>query len=176
MVFSDGGWRTTQEVARARGVKAAVVFGTLRRMHADRWIEADCDPDPPTRGTQYRLTKLGRELLDAALAEERRVGELSDGQWLLLVEEQGLDEDRTLEFHRAMKDPQLSGSLAWGAPFGWGWLLAFDSDARKFQRDELAIELGRAGFRCREARLDELLTGARLRERAVAHIEKRTVR
>jgi DNA-binding PadR family transcriptional regulator len=174
LVLGDGRWWTTQEIAHARGVKVASIYGTVQRMHAEGWIEADTDPDPPTRGTQYRIADTGRRLLDVALAEEQPVGQVSDGQWLLLVEEHGFDDRRTLAFHQIMEDARLSGSLAWGAPLGWGWLLAFEPGVGKFQRDDLAIELGRAGFHCREAQPEVLYTGAGLREQAVAHTTKRT--
>lgn len=173
-VLSDGRWWTIQEIADARGVKAAAIYGTARRMHDDGWIEADSDPEPPTRGTQYRISALGRELLEEALAEERPLGELSEGQWFLLVEEHGLDDERTLSFHRVMGDARFSGRLAWGAPLGWGWMLAFEPGVDKFQRDELAIELGRAGFNCREGQPEVLLSGASIRDKAGAHIAKRT--
>jgi DNA-binding PadR family transcriptional regulator len=161
--LSDGGW-----MARARGVHTGAIFGTLQRTHADGLVEADSDPDPPTRGTQYRISPVGRRLLEATLAEEQPVGQLESGQRILIVEP-GKRERRT-EYERVVGDVGLTGRIAWGAPLGWGRMLVFEPGVDEFQVAELAIAFERAGFRCRDAQLGALASGSVLREQADAHL------
>jgi DNA-binding MarR family transcriptional regulator len=173
-VLTDDRWLTAKELARARGVQTGSIFGTLRRMHADRWVEADSDPDPPTRGTQYRITSLGRTLLEAALAEEQPPGQLELDQDVVIVE-QG-KRGRRIDFERIVHDVKLSGRIAWAATLGWGWLLVFEAGVNELDVTRLVVALEGAGFRCRVAQPRSLLSGAALREQAEAYVGTAGVR
>lgn len=163
LVLSDGRQRTARELARERGVQTGSIFGTLRRMHADGWVRADSDPDPPTRGTQYWITPMGRALLEAALAEDEPVGQLERDQEVLIVEQKG---GRTMDFENVLSDVKVSGRIAWAATLGWGWLLVFEPGVAEFQVTRLTVALERVGFRCRHAQPRTLLSGSALREQA----------
>lgn len=77
--LSDG------RVALATGT----LYGALKRMLEEGWIERVEEPDPGEDGRErktYRLTRLGRRILDAETARLRRLAGLGE----LRVEGKGL--------------------------------------------------------------------------------------
>jgi DNA-binding PadR family transcriptional regulator len=155
-------WRTANEVAKMLGKQTGSIFGVLRRMHADGLLTADSDPDPPTRGTQYRLTALGLEALREALADAGYVGQLAEGGRLLFVERRkGL-----LPASEVLASKVGAGLVEWAAELPSGWLLALVDGADAHRVHLLQGELEQAGCRWHDLHVDALVTGAMLRQRA----------
>jgi hypothetical protein len=161
IVFGDG-WKTAHEAAEAVGRPTGSIFGVLRRMHAEGLLISDADPDPPTRGTQYRLSDDTSEALSEALLEESGVGQLIEGQRLLVVERK----KSRLAAIEVLTESVSAGLIVWGAELPSGWLLAMDLDADSFRVQTLAVAFERAGCRCYEAPVDAIVPGSLLRKRA----------
>ena len=167
LVFGDS-WKTAHEAASALGRPTGSIFGVLRRMHADGLLISDSDPDPPTRGTQYRLSDNATEMLANVLSEESGVGVLERGQRVLLVQ-------RTKGLRRpakVMSDSRAAGLVVWGAELPEGWLLVMSDDVDPFRAQRLVADLERVGCVCRQAPVDAILPGQSLRERAEQLIQK----
>lgn len=144
------------------GKPTGSIFGVLRRMHGEGLLRADTDPDPPTRGTQYRLTDVGMEALREALADEGYVGQLSEGRRLLIVERRkGL-----LAASGVLGGKVGAGLIEWAAELPGGWLLVLVDGADPHRVHRLQGELEQAGCRCRDFQVDALVTGVMLRQRA----------
>jgi len=170
LVCSDGQQRTAQEIAHGLGRPTGAVFGLIGRMCDDGVLEPDSPA--PTRGTQYRLTEAGRRALEEALAEEAAIGQLAEGQWVLIVEPTK-KRDGLSRFMRVLEQPSLSGSVAWSVELGWGWMLSFAPEADAFQVQDLRYELESQGFPCRQAKLASMVSGARMREHAATLARRR---
>ena len=159
LVFSEG-WKTANEAGREMGRPTGSIFGVLRRMHADGLLEADSEE--PTRGTQYRLTDHGRNLLREAPDSEGVVGRLAVGQRMLLVERR-----KSLGASSEVLAGTASAALiAWGAELPNGWLLALVPGVDPHQVRKLQRAFEGAGCRCVEAPIDAVVPGRLLRERA----------
>jgi hypothetical protein len=165
IVFGDG-WKTAHEAAEAMGRATGSIYGVLRRMHADGLLIADSDPDPPTRGTQYRLSDEAKEALSEALYEESGVGQLIQNQRLLIVERK----KSRLAATKVLTDSESAGLIVWGAELPNGWLLAMDLDVDSFRVQVLSAAFEREGCRCYEAPVDAVLPGSLLRKRAATVI------
>jgi hypothetical protein len=161
VVFGDA-WKTPHEVAIALGRPTGSIFGVLRRMHADGLLVSDCDPETPTRGTQYRLSDVASEMLADAPAQVAGVGRLAAGQRLMIVERRKARRPPA----RVLMDSSTAGLIAWAAEMPDGWVLVMTADADPFRIQRLAVALEKAGCRCREAPVDSVLDGPLLRERA----------
>lgn len=153
------------------GTETGSIFGLIKRMHAEGILEADSGPDPPTRGTQYRLTHEARvalETLDRALgSEEEAIGRLMDGQRLLIARGEAL-----AEVEEILRDPSLSSAISWASWLGASWLIAMDPDSDGHPWRRLATVLERAGFSCERGRVDELQPASRLRQQAASNLER----
>jgi DNA-binding MarR family transcriptional regulator len=162
------GWSTPNEAASDLGTETGSVFGLIKRMHGEGILEADSDPAPPTRGTQYRLTQEARvalEELDRAPAGKDEIGRLADGQRLLIARGEAL-----LEIEQILADPSLSSAVAWASWLGGSWLIAMqpDSDGRAWRK--LATVLEGAGYRCERGRVDEMQTARQLRRQFASNV------
>jgi hypothetical protein len=168
-VFRD--WRTAKEAARELGTETGSVFGLIKRMHGERILEADSDPGPPTRGTQYRLTHEARialdEVVDRTLGCRQEAGQLTDDQRLLIVRG-----DALADIEKVLADPGLSSAIAWGSWLGASWLLAMAPDCDAHAWRKLATVLEEAGYRCERGRIDELQSASRLRDQAASNLER----
>jgi hypothetical protein len=161
LVLADE-WKTAHEIGNALGRPTGSIFGVIRRMHADGLLLADSDPDPPTRGTQYRLSESATQLLAEALSEPNVIGQLAPKQRLLLIERR----KSRLAAIEVLAGSTSAGVIAWGAELPGGWLLAIDADVDPFRVQRLSTAFERAGCRCREAPVDTVLSGTLLRRRA----------
>ncbi len=161
VVLSDD-WRTAHEAAEAMGRPTGSIFGVLRRMHADALLKADTDPEPPTRGTQYRLSDVGQEALRQALAEEGQVGQLTEGRRVLFIELR----KNLASAAKVLGDRMNAGLIDWGAELPTGWLLTLVEGADPHRVRLLRTALEQAGCRCRDIHIDALVTGSLLRKRA----------
>jgi hypothetical protein len=166
-VFRD--WRTANEAAGELGTETGSVFGLIKRMHAERILEADSDPDLPTRGTQYRLSheaRIALEDVDAVLADEE-LGQLVDGQRLLIVRGQAIT-----PFEEVMADRSLASAVSWASWLGAGWLVALQPDSEGHAWRKLATALEAAGYMCERGRIDEMLPARRLRRQSSSNLER----
>lgn len=154
--------KTAREVARSLGRPTGSIFGVLRRMHEDGLLKADTDPDPPTRGTSYRLTKVGAELLAKALSHESGIGQLVQGQRLLAVRRG----DDFLAPSKVLRQSESVGMIAWAAEMPNGWLLVMAGEVDSFRAMTLRVAFEKAGCRCYEDRIDAVIGGTLQRERA----------
>ena len=140
-------------------------------MHGEGILEADSDPDPPTRGTQYRLTPATRIALDEALsqigAQRQEPGQLEQDQRLLVARGGEL-----LNLEKALSDPSVSIEVAWVAWIGSSWLVALDPDAEPQTLRRLVSVLEGAGIECERGRVDELLDASRFRAQSRANVER----
>jgi DNA-binding PadR family transcriptional regulator len=161
LVFAEG-QKTAHEAAKAMGRPTGSIYGVVRRMHADGLLVADSDPDPPTRGTQYRLSPEASDVLRDSLGERAGVGQLLRGQRLLIVERK---QDR-VRAASVLATSASAGIIAWGAELSSGWLIVIDADVDPFRIQRLCMAFERAGCRCREGPVDAVLAGSLLRERA----------
>ncbi len=162
-VLSDG-WRTANEAAKELGRPTGSIFGVLRRMHAEGLLEADTDPEEPTRGTQYRLRPSHHDVLRESLDERAELGRVAEGQRLLFVERR----KGRARASAVLSSSVAAGVIAWGAEMPTGWLLALVPDASSFRVSQLVVAFEGAGCRCHEAPVDALASGQLLRERAAA--------
>lgn len=131
-------------------------------MHSDGLLIADSDPDPPTRGTQYRLSDDAKEALSDSLNETGGVGILAKNQRILVIERKKSRVAAT----KVLTESESAGLILWGAELPNGWLLVIDPDADVFRVQVLSAAFERTGCRCYEARVDDVLSGAMLRRRA----------
>jgi hypothetical protein len=161
LVFGDG-WKTAHEAATAMGRPTGSIFGVLRRMHAEGLLVADTDPDPATRGTQYRLSDAAAGLLMDALADESGVGRVAPGQRLLTVDRHGARIDAA----KVLTEGASAGIIAWAAELPAGWLLVVDAEVDPFRVQALCAAFEHAGCRCEQAPVDDVVAGPLLRERA----------
>jgi DNA-binding PadR family transcriptional regulator len=154
--------RTAHEIAKALGKPTGAIFGVVRRMHSDGILDADSDPDPPTRGTQYSLSESGAAALGDALAEEKSAGQISEGQRLIMVERRkGLKRP-----NEVVGGSDARGLIEWGLEFPDGWLLVLVEGADPYRIRKLQREFEDAGCRCHDATVDAVLSAALLRRRA----------
>jgi hypothetical protein len=160
-VLGDG-WMTAHEAAVALGRPTGSIFGVLRRMHGDGLLVADSDPDPPTRGTQYRLSDEAKEALSDSMNETGGVGQLAKNQRVLVVERK----KSRLAATKVLTEGESAGLILWGAELPNGWLLVIDPDADVFRVQVLSAAFERTGCRCYEARVDDVHSGPMLRRRA----------
>jgi len=154
--------KTAREVARSLGRSTGSIFGVLRRMHEDGLLAADTDPDPPTRGTSYRLTPIGAELLAEALSNESGVGQLVQGQRLLTVRRG----DDLLGPSEVLTQSKSVGMIAWAAEMPNGWLLVMSGEVDSFRAMSLRAAFEKTGCHCYEDRIDAVIGGTLQRERA----------
>lgn len=162
IVLNGVGWITANEIAKALGRPTGAVFGVIRRMHDDGLLRADSDP--PTRGTQYRLSDEGVDALNATLAltEDAGIGALAEGMRLLFVTH-GTDLRGPTE---VLNSEAAAGLLAWGAELPDGWILALVEEADRHRVRTLRVRLQAVGCKCRELSVDTVGSGALLRRRA----------
>lgn len=163
-------WRTPNEAAGELGTETGSIFGLIKRMHAEGILESDSDPDPPTRGTQYRLTHEARvalQQLDEALGGQEETGRLVDNQRLLIVRGEAL-----AEVEEVLADPSLSSAVSWASWLGASWLLAMSPDSDGHSWRKLATVLERAGYQCERGRIDELQPASRLRRQFASNLER----
>jgi hypothetical protein len=162
-------WRTPNEAASDLGTETGSVFGLIKRMHGERILESDSDPDPPTRGTQYRLTPSARialEEVDKGAAGEAEMGRLVEGQRLLIAHG-----DALVGIEEILADPRLSSAIAWASWLGGGWLIAMQPDSDGHAWRKLATVLERAGYSCQRGRMDELQTARQLRRQSASNLD-----
>lgn len=138
-------------------------------MHSDGLLISDCDPDPPTRGTQYHLTDLATELLGAEPYDEDGVGHLRRGQRLLIVERREGRRRAT----QVLTEGSSAGIIAWGAETPSGWVLAIAGNVDPFRVQDLSTDFEDAGCRCQEGSIDAVVPGSLLRERAKKLMERK---
>ncbi len=167
IAFGDD-WKTAHEIAVSLGRATGSIFGVLRRMHSDGLLISDCEPDKPTRGTQYHVTESATELLGAEPYDEDGVGHLKRGQRLLIVERRKGRRRAT----RVLTESSSAGVIAWGAETPSGWLLVIAGDVDPFRVQDLSTAFEAAGCRCQEAPVDAVAPGSLLRGRARNLIEQ----
>lgn len=156
-------WKTPHEVARDLGRPTGSLFGVLRRMHGDGLLKADSDPDPPTRGTQYRLSARGEAALDATLAIDANVGSLTENLRLVIVARKKLKPAA-----QVLASPVSAGVIAWAAELPDGWLLALEPGVDNYRVQTLLSAFEDARCRCWETSIQSLVNGQLLRSRAEA--------
>lgn len=167
-------WATAQEAADNLGTETGSVFGLIKRMHGEGILEADTDPAPPTRGTQYRLTPDAKVALDQVLQQQRKQepGVLELDQRILLISggnQTGLDQ--------ALSDPALSSELAWIAWVGPSWLIAMAPGSGAHALRRLTAVLEASGFTCQRGLVDDLRDGSSARSQASTALDfARTLR
>jgi len=163
-------WATANEAARELGTETGSVFGLIRRMHSEKILEAKSDPDPPTRGTEYRLTHrafVALDGLDEARAGEARPGLLSADQCVLIVKGRQLS-----GLEAAVADPSLSSDVAWASWLGSGWLIAMEPESDGHSVRKLATVLEARGYECDLGKLDEILPASRLRRQFDSNLQR----
>lgn len=153
------------------GTETGSVFGLIKRMHGEDILEADSDPEPPTRGTQYRLRPEARIALDEALAQigakRQEPGRLERDQRLIIA--RGAAQ---LDLEKALSNSSISIDVAWIAWIGSSWLMALNPDAEPQMLRRLASILEGAGFACERGRIDELTDASRFRAQSRANVER----
>lgn len=160
--FSDGPL-PANEAAKRVGKQTPAIYSLLKRMYEDELVAAE--PDPPTRGSVYNLTDVGRRALASALAVRKQPGSLHAGQQLLLIDQPARLADALSVFAREA----VSGAVDWAAEVGGGWLLALSPELDdSFALMQLRRALEQERISCRQLTLDRLLSGADLRLRAAS--------
>jgi hypothetical protein len=170
IVFSEGE-KTAHEAAKLLGRPTGSIFGVLQRMYGDGLLIADTDPDPPTRGTQYRLSEEGHDLLRETLPEESPgVGRLeADRRVLLVLRRGGLRKPA-----KVLASSTSAGLIEWGAELpGSGWLLTTIEDPDGHRLDALVAAFEKADCDCHLVGVGSLHTGTALRNRAASLIGSR---
>ena len=164
-------WRTAHEAAEDLGTETGSVYGLIKRMHGEGILEADSDPDPPTRGTQYRLKPEALIALDNALAQigakRQEPGRLEQDQRLIIARG-----GAQLDLERTLADPSLSLEVAWVAWVGASWIVALDPDAEPQLLRRLIGSLESGGFECERSRVDELTDASRFRAQSRSNVER----
>lgn len=162
LVFREA--RTAKEAARALGVETGSVFGLIKRMTAEGIIEP-LGLGEPTRGTEYVLTSDGAHALELEMEQRRDPEEglstLHEGQEVIIVRGGALSRVQSV-----FADAGLSRAIAWAATLGGDWLLTLAADTDKFATEKLVVALERAGCTCEYGKVDSMLSGRRLRQRA----------
>jgi DNA-binding PadR family transcriptional regulator len=162
---------TAKQAARELGTETGSVFGLIRRMHDEGIIESDSDPDPPTRGTQYRLSHKARialdELMEQAVDQPDEAGKLTENQRLLIVRGEAF-----AELERVLADPGLSANVAWASWVGAGWLVAMIPDCSSHSWRRLATAIEESGNRCELGKVDEPQLGRHWREQSESNLER----
>ncbi len=162
LVFREA--RTAKEAARALGVETGSVFGLIQRMTAEGIIEP-LGLGEPTRGTEYVLTSDGAHALELELEQRREreeeTGTVADGQEVIVARGGPLSLVQSV-----FAEPGLSRPIAWAATLGADWLLTLAADADKFATERLVVALEGAGCTCEYGKVDSLLSGRRLQQRA----------
>ena len=162
LVFREA--RTAKEAARALGVETGSVFGLIQRMTAEGILEP-LGLGEPTRGTEYVLTRDGAHALELELEPrhdpEEGTGTVLDGQEVIIARGGPLSRVQSV-----FADPGLSRTIAWAATLGADWLLALGADADKFATEKLVVALEGAGCTCEYGKVDSMLSGRRLQQRA----------
>jgi hypothetical protein len=136
-------------------------------MNAERILEADSDP--PTRGTQYRLTheaKIALEQLDQALSTPDEVGRLYNDQRLLIVNGEAL-----VEAEQVLAEPANTAAIAWASWIGASWLIAMRPESDGHAWRKLATAFERVGYKCERGRVDELMSARILRRQSSANLD-----
>jgi DNA-binding MarR family transcriptional regulator len=155
---------TAKEAARSLGVETGSIFGLIQRMTAEGIIEPTSLGEP-TRGTEYVLTEDGAHALELELERSRDpeegAGSVLDGQELIIARGGTLSRVQSV-----FADLELSRAVSWAATLGADWLLALSVDADKFAAQKLVVALEGAGCKCEYGKVDSMLSGRRLRERA----------
>lgn len=171
LVFSESS-KTLYEAAKALGRPTGSIANLVKRMHSEGLLTAD--PDPPVRGTLYRLDPTAHAALEAALTQGQPTGRLQEHQRFLLVE--GVSD--ALLLHRILARPALSAPVEWAAEIdGSGRrLLAMEPNASSLQVEKLLVALTQAGLRCEQRRVGELLGSEELRRKSVALVETAEVK
>jgi DNA-binding MarR family transcriptional regulator len=163
--------RTAREAARELGTQTGSVYGLIKRMHAEGMLEADSDPAPPTRGTQYCLTDDARfalaQALESTQVEREDAGRLTEGQHVLIASGAGV-----MAVQRVVADPALSAAVAWDAWLGASWLFAMNPESSFLTLKKLAAALERAGCDCQLGQVDGLEAGGQMREQASLEVER----
>lgn len=151
--------RTQYEIGKTLGRSSGSISRPLHSMLSDGLLLAD--PDPPVRGTLYRLNPEARDALEEAAAGALQPGVLVRDQRLLFV--QG-GEDR-MQAMALLAKPSLSGAVAWAArtDASTGLLLAMNPDADDLQVDKLIVALKARGFELREGVTGQITSASELR-------------
>jgi hypothetical protein len=139
-------------------------FGVLRRMVADELVDASTGT--PTRGTRYSLSRDVRELLLAMDRQAAAIPAVRAQQQLLLVERP----DDMVGVQRVLAQESVSGLIAWAAETQGGWLLAVEAEST-YPLTALAMALQHVGVTSRPLRIDDVLSGVELRDRAMWALE-----
>lgn len=164
-MFLDGP-RTAHEAGKALGKPTGSIFGVLRRMHAEGLLIAD---EPPTRGTQYRLSDEARIALLEQAEDDGDIGVLAAGQRLLFVERPA----RRASALEVLAAESLTAPVAWVAETDGGWLLALTPDLEDaYPVDRLALAFERADVAVTEMYVAGLRNGRALRNRAAWLLEE----
>lgn len=150
---------TASEIAATLDRPTGSFFGVLRRMVADGLLVASTGT--PTRGTKYSLSRDVRELLSAMDREAAAIPAVRANQQLVLVDRP----ESVTAVQRVLAQEWISGLVAWAAETQGGWLLALDAES-SFPANRLGAALEAAGARSRPLRIDDVLAGAELRDRA----------
>jgi hypothetical protein len=163
-------WHTAQEAADDLGTETGSVFGLIKRMHAEGILEADSDPEAPTRGTQYRLKPEAKVALDDALAQigskRQEPGQLEQDQRVVIAN------GSLVDLQEVLADPSLSAVVAWVAWLGASWLVAMSPEADAHALRRVATVLREAGYVCEPGRVDDLQESSRFRAQAERNLER----
>lgn len=131
---------TLYEIGQSLGRKPGSVAGVVHRMAGDGVLLAD--PDPPVRGSQYRLNEAYLEALEEGLAERSPPGQIAEGRRTILA-----IAPKRLALYEVLARPAVAGSIDWIAEFdGAGTtLIMLAEGADALDADRLAIALESAG-------------------------------
>lgn len=132
-------------------------------MHAETLLRADSDE--PVRGTQFWFNDDFAAAFEASLADSRQAGQMAAEQRTLEVSS---PEDADL--YGVLSRPDLNGTISWAAEWGGDgeWLIALLPDAGQDAAARLVQALRRAGIRCRQRRVGQILTGEEMRRLIVS--------
>lgn len=161
LAVSDGE-QTLYEISRAVGRPSGSISRQVQSMVSERLLIAD--PDPPVRGTMYRLNPDVRDALEEAAEGSQQPGLLVPNQRLLLVRG-GPGRTKSAQL---LAKPGLSGAVAWSVRIdaSGGLLLAMSISVDNHQVDKLVVALEESGFECREGLVGEIESGRDLRARS----------
>jgi hypothetical protein len=150
--------RTLYEISRALGRRPGDIQRTLRQMHAEKLLHAS-DPEPG-RGTFFWFNDDHADALEQALAENLPPGQLGAEQRVLAIK---CLEDA--DPYQVLGRKDLNGPVAWVAEWGGDgeFLVGMASDAPKQAVDRLVRALHKAGVKCTQRRIGEVLDRSALR-------------
>ncbi len=153
-------WKSLYEIAKLRGKSSGAIQGVVHRMVADGLLEADSDP--PTRGTLYRVPPEAREALLEAAQGHQHPGALSEHQRLLTVR----GRPGRIKAMELLSSTALAGAVSWVARTNSAdeLLVAMNPEAEDELVDSLVVAFLKAGFKCREGLVSQIMSARDLRD------------